>query len=158
MGVGAVPGGAATTGGGCMTGAGRGVLGLRLRRPAAARTVLGVAGDLDRFAGPTLDAALRALLCAATPGDAVVVDLAGVPFVDLGGVDVLLGARQLAGSRGVAMPLRGCPAQLLRLLGVLGRGADDVAGLPRDRAVELLLGRIGGAAVLDATEVLPYLR
>ena len=53
-------------------------------------------------------------------GETVVVDLAGVDFVDVGGTLLLLGATRRAAERGSTLHLAGCNALLIRVLQLTG--------------------------------------
>jgi anti-anti-sigma factor len=75
-----------------------------------------VSGHLDRATAPRLEACLerlRALGCSR-----LVLDLAGVPFVDSAGLGVLFHAAKGARHRGGAVTLRHASRHLLRLLDI----------------------------------------
>ena len=59
-------------------------------RPAASGVVVAARGDLERASVPILAGCLVEFLEADVPGGTVVVDLAGVDFVDVGGTLLLL--------------------------------------------------------------------
>jgi anti-anti-sigma factor len=90
--------------------------------------VVAARGDLERASVPILAGCLVEFLEADVPGGTVVVDLAGVDFVDVGGMLVLLGATRRAAERGSTLYLAGCNALLIRMLQLTGNiGAVNIA-------------------------------
>jgi anti-anti-sigma factor len=75
-----------------------------------------VRGELDRAAVPVLTACIEDIVGAFVRCPALMVNLAGVDFVDLGGMNLLLDATRWAADRDTTLYLAGCSAQLLRLL------------------------------------------
>ena len=95
--------------------------GLRVEvRRSKSGVVVVVRGDLERASVPTLAGCLAKLLGSVGSGETVVVDLAGVDFVDVGGTLLLLGATRRAAERGSTLHLAGCNALLLRVLQLTG--------------------------------------
>jgi anti-anti-sigma factor len=81
-------------------------------------TVIFVRGELDRVAVPLLAGCLREVLDVGGPGRTVTLDLAGIDFVDLGGMRLLTDATGWAKARDVRLHVAGCSASLIRLLHV----------------------------------------
>lgn len=96
--------------------------------------VLLLHGDLELGTEPVLRAALDAALAECGPGDGLVVDLSGVDFCAARGLSVLIGSADACTRRRVPFTLRGCPAQVVRLLDLLGLrdrlGARDAGPRP----------------------------
>jgi anti-sigma B factor antagonist len=80
--------------------------------------VLVVAGELSLAEAPILERHLAEVLATAT--STVVVDLAGVEFIDSTGLSVLVRAHQQANERGVEFGVRNPRAQAHRLLSLTG--------------------------------------
>lgn len=80
--------------------------------------VLVVAGELSLAEAPILERHLADALASAT--STVVVDLAGVEFIDSTGLSVLVRAQQQASERGVEMGVRNPRPQAHRLLSLTG--------------------------------------
>jgi anti-anti-sigma factor len=110
-----------------------GLLHVDVQRAAPGAVVVVVRGDLDRASVPTLAGCLATLLGVVGSGGTVVVNLAGVDFVDVGGMLLLLGATQRTAGRGSTLYLAGCNAMLIRLL-VLTGNLDAVNVVPAQRA------------------------
>ena len=89
-------------------------------RRSRSGVVLVVRGDLERASVPTLAGCLATILGSVGSGETVVVDLAGVDFVDVGGTLLLLGATRRAAERGSTLHLAGCNALLIRVLQLTG--------------------------------------
>jgi anti-anti-sigma factor len=70
--------------------------------------VVVVSGDLDRASVPTLAGCFATLLGVVGSGGTVVVNLAGVDFVDVGGMLLLLGATRRTAGRASTLYLAGC--------------------------------------------------
>ena len=87
---------------------------------AASGVVVTARGDLERASVPTLAGCLVEILEAGGRGQTVVIDLAGVDFVDVGGILLLLGATRRAAERGSTLYLTGCNALLMRVLQLTG--------------------------------------
>ena len=100
----------------CTPAAMSGLLDVEVVRDAPAGTVLFIRGELDRVAVPLLAGCLREVLDVGGPGRTVVLDLAGMDFVDLGGMRLLIEATRWATAQDVRLSLTGCSASLLRLL------------------------------------------
>jgi anti-anti-sigma factor len=98
------------------------------------KAVIHVCGELVIVTTPLLETCLSTLLDADLPYRALEVDLSAAPFVDLGGVNVLLDAHRRATAHGVALWLTGCSAQLVRLLHVI-HVLDVVDPVPPRRAL-----------------------
>lgn len=80
--------------------------------------VLVVAGELSLAEAPILERHLSEALATAT--STVVVDLAGVEFIDSTGLSVLVRAQQQASERGVEFGVQNPRAQAHRLLSLTG--------------------------------------
>jgi anti-anti-sigma factor len=102
-------------------------------------TVICVCGDLDIATTPALATCLSNLLDGDTPCRALVVDLSAASFVDVGGANLLLDAHQRLTKRSAAMDLRGCSAQLVRLLHVI-RILEVVDVVPVQRTCSTVVG------------------
>jgi anti-anti-sigma factor len=86
--------------------------------PGAPATVVRVLGDLDSPAAPQLQRALADVL---RPGAAVVVDLAGCPFLDSVGIGVLVYGWQTGTKIGADFRLRNVlpyPQRVLTMVGL----------------------------------------
>ncbi len=110
--------------------------------------VIYVCGDLDIATTPVLATCLSNLIDGDTGCRALVVDLSGAPFVDVGGANLLLDAHWRATDRRAALCLRGCSAQLVRLLHVI-RILDVVAVVPVQRTCSTVVGALGNRAHMD---------
>ena len=80
--------------------------------------VIVVAGELSLAEAPILERHLADVL--ANASSAVVVDLAGVEFIDSTGLSVLVRAQQQAAERGVEFGVQNPRAQAHRLLSLTG--------------------------------------
>ncbi|MFJ3617450.1 STAS domain-containing protein [Streptomyces iakyrus] len=80
--------------------------------------VLHVAGDLDYDQAPVLRGRLDQLSLA--PGQCLVLDLSGLEFCDSSGITALLAARQHALAAGADVVLAAVPANLMRVLTLVG--------------------------------------
>lgn len=88
---------------------------------ATASGVHAVSGELDMSTAPALRTYLRTVV-AETPVDTtIVVDLSGVTFTDIVGLDPLLEARSQLAPGGGRLILRGAPAGVTKLLRLLGQ-------------------------------------
>ena len=92
---------------------------------ADGRTVVLAEGELDGFTAPLLRETLHGLV-----GDHVklVIDLAGVTFLDSTALGVLLGAQQQLEARGGNVVLRGPTSSVRRVLEVTGLETAFVIG------------------------------
>jgi anti-anti-sigma factor len=77
---------------------------------------LSVEGALERATAPVLAGCLHRLLAVARAPESVVVDLARVTFIDVGGLKVLLDAARCAIERGCSLRLTDCSRPALRLV------------------------------------------
>jgi anti-anti-sigma factor len=84
-------------------------------------TVLRVAGELDLATADTLREHVRA--CAGPGIDRLVLDLAGVEFVDVTGLGVFVEAQRLASAHGGTVVLRRPRPMVLRMLDLLKLGS-----------------------------------
>jgi anti-anti-sigma factor len=92
---------------------------LTIREHATATgPVLHVTGDLDYDRAPELRGRLDQLSLA--PGQCLVLDLSGLEFCDSSGITTLLAARQRALAAGADVVLAAVPANLLRVLTLVG--------------------------------------
>ncbi|MER7895801.1 STAS domain-containing protein [Streptomyces sp. NPDC096046] len=92
---------------------------LAVRQHATATgPVLHVTGDLDHDQAPVLRGRLDQLSLA--PGQCLVLDLSGLEFCDSSGITALLAARQHALAAGADIVLAAVPANLLRVLTLVG--------------------------------------
>jgi anti-sigma B factor antagonist len=96
-----------------------GLLHVDVRR-AASGVVVAARGDLERASVPTLAGSLAEVLGTVGPGETIVVDLAGVDFIDVGGLLLLLGATRRAAERGGTLYLAGCDALSIKVLQLTG--------------------------------------
>jgi anti-anti-sigma factor len=85
---------------------------------AGGRHLLVLRGELDMGSAPTLTGLLESL--ASDGGDDVVVDLAGVTFVDSSGLKVLLEAHARAVADGRAVIVRRAGPQVRRVIDLSG--------------------------------------
>ncbi|GAA4617221.1 anti-sigma factor antagonist [Saccharopolyspora hordei] len=74
--------------------------------------VVRVGGDLDCRTAPDLQELLTTRL--SSMADTVVLDLSGLQFIGVAGLEVLVRARRQAGSRGIGLRLVGGEARCLR--------------------------------------------
>jgi anti-sigma B factor antagonist len=81
--------------------------------------VVGLRGELDLSSAPDLRAQLLATV-AAHPGDRVILDLSGVPFMDSASLNVLLDAEQRAGLAGGTLCLAALPKAAARAFEITG--------------------------------------
>lgn len=86
-------------------------------------TVISVSGEVDVSNAAELRAALDAGLSGAS-GHEVVVDLSDVPYIDSTGIGVLVGAAHRAAESGARLVVARPQRNVLRVLGMLGVGAD----------------------------------
>jgi stage II sporulation protein AA (anti-sigma F factor antagonist) len=109
-----------------------GLLRVDVQRADPDAVVMVLRGDLDRASAPILAVCLAEHLGLVGPGGTVVVNLAGVDFVDVGGMLLLLGATRRTSDRGGTLYLAGCDAMLIRLLELTGNlhAANLVAAQP----------------------------
>ncbi|QWB21517.1 MULTISPECIES: STAS domain-containing protein [Streptomyces] len=87
-------------------------------RDTATGPVLAVAGDLDYAQAPELRLQVDQVTLA--PGQCLVLDLSGLAFCDSTGITALLAARQHALAAEADIVLAGVPANLLRVLTLVG--------------------------------------
>lgn len=76
-----------------------------------------VRGEIDMAGGPILEASILERESTLTP---MVIDLAGVSFIDSSGLRCLLGASRRAEVRGTFVALRHVGPEVLRLLKITG--------------------------------------
>ncbi|MEU9572700.1 STAS domain-containing protein [Streptomyces massasporeus] len=88
------------------------------QRDTAAGPVLNVAGDLDFDQAPVLRGRLD--LLPLSPGQCLVLELSGLAFCDSSGITALLAARQHALAADADIVLASVPANLLRVLTLVG--------------------------------------
>ena len=81
--------------------------------------VLALAGEIDLYTAPRLQAELTAALAAAKSGQ-IVVDMSAVDFCDSTGMNVLLAAHRLATERGGDLSLAAPRAPVRKILEVTG--------------------------------------
>jgi anti-sigma B factor antagonist len=82
-----------------------------------AQVVVVVVGELDLVTSPVLD---RHLAGAVARGRQVVVDLTGVTFLDVRGINCLMAATGAASAAGSALVVRGADDRVRRLVEVCG--------------------------------------
>jgi anti-anti-sigma factor len=83
--------------------------------------VISLRGDLDPHTAPLLESALAE--AADTSGvTRVVIDLAGVSFIDSSGLRVFVAGRELLAGKGAALALRNPNRNTRRLLDITGLG------------------------------------
>lgn len=90
-----------------------------------------VSGEVDLHTAPQLRAVLGGLVDRETSGEAVVVDLTGVSFIDSTGLGELVGAHKAVRRRGDRLHLVATNERVARLLTLTG--LDDVLDVHRDR-------------------------
>jgi anti-anti-sigma factor len=100
-------------------------------RDTATGAVLHVAGDLIFDQAPELRSRLDQLPL--SPGQCLVLDLSGLEFCDSSGITALLAARQHALAADADIVLAAVPANLLRVLTLVG--LDQVFTLRPDSSV-----------------------
>ncbi len=86
----------------------------------AADGTIVVAGDIDMAGGPLLEASLLQR----TDDQPVVIDLAGVSFIDSSGLRSLLDGARRAQARGTEVVLRAVGPEVSRLLELTGAGSQ----------------------------------
>ncbi|MEO3922391.1 STAS domain-containing protein [Micromonosporaceae bacterium B7E4] len=89
------------------------------RHPQPATARLGVAGEIDLATAPALRDELLTLLRKQTPA-VLIVDLAGVAFLDCAGIRALVGVRNAAGEAGCQMRVTAPQPFVRRVLEVTG--------------------------------------
>ncbi|MFB8249459.1 STAS domain-containing protein [Streptomyces sp. NPDC055952] len=87
-------------------------------RDTADGPAIGVAGDLDYDRAPELRRRIEEQPLAA--GQCLTLELSGLDFCDSSGITALLAARQHALAAGADIVLSGVPANLLRVLTLVG--------------------------------------
>ena len=85
-----------------------------------ATTTLALTGELDPATAPVLADAIASLETAGV--DDVVIDLAGVTFLDSSGVRVLVSAREQLRASGATLTLRAPSPNIRRVLEITGLG------------------------------------
>ena len=95
--------------------------------------VLALAGEIDHYTAPRLQAELTAALAAAKSGQ-IVVDMSAVDFCDSTGMNVLLAAHRLASEKGGDLTLAAPRAPVRKILEVTGLQSvftihDDLASV-----------------------------
>jgi len=96
------------------------LLDVTVDRGATSTTIL-LAGDLDPATAPTLAAAIDEVVADPTV-DALVLDLAGLAFVDSSGLRAFVTAREALADRGTGLVLRNPSPNTRRLLDITGLG------------------------------------
>ncbi|MFI7236125.1 STAS domain-containing protein [Streptomyces cyaneofuscatus] len=89
-----------------------------IARDAATGPVLEIIGDLDYATAPELRKAVDGLTL--TAAQLLVLDLAELGYCDSSGISALLSARSLAIEQGSGIALAAVPANMLRILGIVG--------------------------------------
>ena len=89
-----------------------------IARDSATGRVLEIIGDLDYATAPKLRKAVDDLTL--TAGELLVLDLAELDYCDSSGISALLSARSLAIEEGSGIALAAVPANMLRILGIVG--------------------------------------
>ncbi|MER5772069.1 STAS domain-containing protein [Streptomyces sp. NPDC001985] len=87
-------------------------------RDAATGPVLEITGDLDHESADLLRGSVERLALA--PGRLLVLDLGGLDFCDSSGITVLLAARHTATVAGAGIALAAVPANMRRVLSIIG--------------------------------------
>lgn len=103
------------------------MLNVRTEAATGGETVVHVVGEVDMATADTLADRIRDAL-AGSGGAALVVDLAGVSFLDSTGIRVLVEAHRGAGEAGVALLVRRPREPVERVLRVTG--VATILGLP----------------------------
>jgi anti-sigma B factor antagonist len=99
---------------------------LELRKQRDGSTMVEVGGDLDFDSHVDLELALVQLI--GSGGGPIVVDLAGVPFLDSSGVRALLYGREQARAGGTTLTVRGPQPVVERVLRLTG--VAELLGMP----------------------------
>ncbi|MHA6761324.1 STAS domain-containing protein [Streptacidiphilus sp. PAMC 29251] len=87
-------------------------------RTAPTGTVLHLNGELDYHSGPKVREALAALTL--TPGNLLVLDLEHLTFCDSTGITTMIAARNYAHAAGTDLALAAVPANVQRILTIVG--------------------------------------
>jgi anti-sigma B factor antagonist len=82
--------------------------------------IVTVAGEIDLYTAPKLQASLSTIIDAAALNAHVVIDMAGVDFCDSTGMNVLLSALRQAQERGGKLELAAPRPAMLKILQVTG--------------------------------------
>lgn len=113
-------------------------LALHLWRPTSTSVVIRVAGELDATTAPRLHELLAPRL--SSTAETVVLDLSGLEFLGVAGLEMLAHARQRAASRSIALCLVDGPICVDRALRAAGLHED----LPTFATVEAAVQRLNG--------------
>jgi anti-sigma B factor antagonist len=81
--------------------------------------VVGLTGELDLMTAPALVAFLQAPQVS-PPGSLVLLDLSGLGFCDVTGLNALIRSRRILGERGAWLCLAAPPRSLTKLLAITG--------------------------------------
>jgi anti-sigma B factor antagonist len=81
-------------------------------RRTPAEVVIAVEGDVDAFSAPRL----REAISSVEPLSDVVIDAAGMTFIDSSGLGVLVGAAKRLGSAGHSLTMRNARSSIVRVL------------------------------------------
>ncbi|MEU6890330.1 STAS domain-containing protein [Streptomyces sp. NPDC046557] len=132
---------------------------ITVERTAQGSVRIRPAGEIDQTSRVDLEAVLASL----PAGAPVVLDMSGVPFMDLVGLRFLLGLRRLTRASGASVRIEGWQDQPRRLLDVAARlgalrtgsqrspGVSEVREDTRDRAeLERFLGSAQAQAEVEA--------
>lgn len=125
---------------------------LRLSAQECGRgVVVELSGEIDLVTAPQLVATLRTLQIP-PPGLMVLLDLSGVDFCDVSGLNALLRSRRVLAERGALLSLAAPPRSLMRLLELTGLG-EYLEVLPSLPATEICptAGPVRGDVALSAT-------
>ena len=110
----------------------------------AGEVVVLIRGSLDRAAVRAVSVRLEEILEIVVGRPALVVDLAGVSFVDVAGINMILHVTRCAAQRGVQLYLAGCSSRLVRLLGLLGV-LDELRVIAAEPGYDGLLRAVGAS-------------
>jgi anti-anti-sigma factor len=87
-----------------------------ITRPDAATIRVALTGDLDLATNDEINHAIATAVAAASPGGLVVVDLAGVTFLDCSAVGAILHGRNDTLDRDICYQVKGAHGPVARLL------------------------------------------
>lgn len=113
-------------------------------------TVVSVRGDVDPLSAPTLGAVLSAQIAGARQPP-LVLDLAGLTFMDAAGLNVIVGAVNLLAEQSKRLVVRSLPESTRRIMDITGltefvtldpgaRVSDEMTSVFADAAAGLLAG------------------
>ena len=100
----------------CRTEPGTGVLRLRIRAGGRRVVVVEASGEIDLTTAPALETALETLPVPPPPGPLVVLDLSGLDFCDVVGLNAMVRTARVLARRGARLALVAPPWSFMKLL------------------------------------------